>query len=195
MSRRSSSGGGATQTDPLSAQELGALPAAQMARLASLRVSSEQAYMGGSVTESLEAWTDGPRDKVLGLCFLLAESPIGLTLFKRPPLAPDWVGAGTASLHGLKIALPWQGRGLGHAAFRLALAELQRAWPEIYTLALSVDADNAAALAVYRGGGMTDSGPVHHGRHGLEHRMTLRLPRQHARRDTAREHTTKGESA
>lgn len=85
----------------------------------------------------------------------------------RPPAAP--------SVHGLKIALPWQGRGWGHAGFRLALAHLRRVWPEVRTLELAVDADNAAARAVYLGAGMTDDGLARQGRHGPEYHMRLAL--------------------
>ena len=47
---------------------------------------------------------------MLGLCLLVEDQPVGITLFKKQ-------SAETASIHGLKIATPWQRKGLGHLAW------------------------------------------------------------------------------
>ncbi len=159
----------------LTVRDMSTLDATRLAALAALRVSERQDFLGGSFEESLEAWRAGSADSMLGLCFFWADRPVGLTLFKRPPLSPAWVAPEAASLHGLKIATPWQGRGWGHEALRISVARLRRHWPEVTTLVLEVDAENAAALAVYRGLGMSDRGPVFAGAHGPEHRMRLSL--------------------
>lgn len=164
-----------TKSADLAVSDLKDLSAAEFAELAQLRVTERQEYFGGSFAESLEAWRAGPRDKVLGLAILGGQQPIGMTLFKRPPLSPDWVTDDSASIHGLKLALPWQGLGLGHRALELAVRFLAQAWPKTRTLMLAVDADNTAALAVYRGFGMADSGPKYQGNHGLEHHLTTPL--------------------
>ncbi|WP_461427459.1 GNAT family N-acetyltransferase [Gymnodinialimonas sp.] len=143
--------------------------------LASLTVSAQQDIHGGSFTESLEAWHKGPRDCVLGLAILHAETPVGLCLFKRPPASPDWARTASATCHGLKIATPWQGRGWGHAAFALCVRHMGRVWPDVDRLMLAVDADNHAALKVYRGFGMTEPGPIEQGRVGPEHRLEIRM--------------------
>lgn len=162
--------------EELTARTIDALTDAQFAQLALLRVTERQEYLGGSFGESLEAWRAGPRSQVLGICFLLGEVPVGMTLFKRSSQEPEWVPDDAACIHGLKIALPWQGRGLGHRAFALAIDCLCREWPDLRRIMLAVDADNTAALAVYRGFGMEDSGAVFHGNHGPEHRMSAALP-------------------
>ncbi len=165
-------------TDPdlkLRAQNLISLSKAQRMSLGDLRVSERQEFWGGSFTESLDVWEAGPSDQVFGLFFLLAALPIGMTLFKRPPLSPDWAPADTATIHGLKIATPWQRQGWGHKAFDLAIEHLRKEWPTTLNLMLAVDADNASALAVYRAHGMTDNGAIFSGNHGPEHRLALPL--------------------
>jgi len=81
-----------------------------------------------------------------------------MTLFKQPPLSPSWVAENAATIHGLKIATPWQKQGFGHTAFALAIDALKNEWPLISKLMLAVDADNTAAIAVYRAFGMAQCG-------------------------------------
>lgn len=147
----------------------------QMELLSQLTVSEWQVIKGGSFTESLDAWRDGPANKVLGLCFLSAGQPVGMVLFKRPPLSPSWASATAATIHGLKITQSFQGRGLGHRSFRLAIQRLKHYWPETTDLMLSVDSDNAAALAVYRACGMVECDTVFEGSECSERRFTLAL--------------------
>ncbi|MEP0964788.1 MAG: GNAT family N-acetyltransferase [Roseobacter sp.] len=105
------------------------------------------------------------------ICFVIEGEPIGLTLFRRKPSPQDH----TVSIHGLKIAIPWQRRGYGHQAFRLAVGYLKSEWPEARSLRLAVDAENTPAIAIYRQFGMTDSGPIFDGPNGKEHHMELPL--------------------
>jgi RimJ/RimL family protein N-acetyltransferase len=151
------------------------LSEAEIILLSQLKISEWQEIKGGSFLESLEAWREGPSSHVLGLCFLLQDQPIGMTLFKRPPLSPSWASTDAATIHGLKISPPFQGRGLGHIAFKLAVQQLKEQWHETSTLMLAVDADNTAAIAVYRAFGMEDSGPVFEGRNGLEKRFSISI--------------------
>jgi len=123
----------------------------EIASLARLEVSDWQEIKGGSFTESIQAWEDNKTDFLLGFCFLISDEPVGMTLFKRPPLC------------------------LGHKAFSLAVKQLKHTWPTVSTLMLGVDSDNEAALAVYRGYGMIDSGPIFKGNDGLENRFEMRL--------------------
>jgi len=159
----------------LEVRNLTVLTEAEITRLGKLKISEWQEIKGGSFTESLDAWRKGPMNQVLGLCFLLDNREIGMALFKRPPLSPYWASANAATIHGLKVTIPLQGRGLGHRVFHLAVHQLRKEWPEITTLMLAVDADNAAALAVYRAFGMADSGPIYQGQDGLEHRFEISL--------------------
>jgi len=158
----------------LKVRDLAELSEAELTTLGQLEISEWQEIKGGSFTESLEAWRKSSKKQVLGFSFLLADQLVGMTLFKRPPLSPSWASENAATIHGLKISTPWQRKGLGHNAMHLAVNRLKKEWPAVTTLMLAVDADNAAAMAVYRAFGMTDSGPVK-GPNGLEHRFEISL--------------------
>ena len=99
-----------------------------------------------------------------------------MVLLKRLPDSPTWTPPQAVSLHGLKIAKAFQGRGLGHAALCLSIERAQAQWPDATKLILAVDAGNVAALTLYRRFDMSDNGPVFKGRVGLEHRLELSLP-------------------
>lgn len=145
----------------------------QREQLDACRVSERQAVFGGSFQESLDACVRGDPKSVRGWCFLHGGAVVGLVVFKRPPASPDWAGPGDMSIHGLKIDLQWQGLGLGKEAFGLAVDAAGRTWPDAKALVLAVDADNGRALAIYRGFGMSDSGPVVKGHVGPERRMRM----------------------
>ena len=157
-------------TDGISLKDLADLSETQFAALRDLRVSDHQEVLGKSFHESIADWENAPQGEALALCVLLDEKPIGMTVFRQPKPRSRKV-----SIHGLKIATPWQRRGFGHCAFRLAVAHMTSAWPDAELLKLSVDAENAPALAIYRGAGMRDSGPVFDGANGKEHRMEVAL--------------------
>ncbi len=143
--------------------------------LSSLKVSSDQEDLGGTFDATVREWEKVDADTLLGLAFLIGDYPVGVVLLKRPPLSPSWVLDGAVSLHGLKIAEDYQGQGLGRIAFGLALDAADTHWPMASKLVLAVDVGNEPALAVYRGYGMQDSGPVFRGRIGFEHRLELQL--------------------
>ncbi|WP_299783300.1 GNAT family N-acetyltransferase [uncultured Roseobacter sp.] len=152
-----------------------ALDEAQLAKLRALSVTQEQAEFGGTFPDSLETILSGVDGSVQGFCFLEKGEPIGMVVLKQAPATADWVPGDAVSLHGFKIDANWQGKGYGRAAFRLAVEAAARSWPEATQLVLAVDAENSAALAVYRSYGMTDSGPVYSGRIGKEHRLSKAL--------------------
>ena len=159
----------------LDVRNLAVLADEEVAALGELQITKWQEIKGGSFKESIEAWQYGATDQILGMCFLLENCPIGMTLFKRPPLSPAWACADAATIHGLKIAIPWQGRGFGHKAFELAVVHLKKEWPSISKLMLAVDADNAAAIAVYRAFGMSKSESSYQGPAGPEYRFEMQL--------------------
>ncbi len=157
--------------DELAAVDINALTKVQFAALRKLEISEHQEVLGKSFLESIEDWENGPEGRVLGVCFVIKYQPVGLALFRGQP-PPQ---SGTVSIHGLKIATPWQQRGFGHQAFQLAINYMKSVWPEAETLKLAVDAENIAAVAVYRAFGMRDSGPIFDGPNGKEHRMEVSL--------------------
>ncbi|MCC1482242.1 GNAT family N-acetyltransferase [Roseibaca sp. Y0-43] len=143
--------------------------------LAALCVTPEQEEFSGSFAYTLQDWAEANSDDALLLAFLLDSTPVGLALVKRGQAAPDWVPARAASLHGLKIATRYQGRGLGRLAMAGLMTALGTHWPETDKLVLAVDAANDAALALYRDCGMRQMGPPHAGRLGPEYRIGLTL--------------------
>lgn len=147
----------------------------QMGRLRRLGIPDDQQKFGGSFEETLEQYLSYACPTIRGFCILKTDGPVGLMVLKRPPSSPDWVPEDAASLHGLKIDQRWQGRGLGKRALLLAIDEAVAIWPGLRQLVLTVDAGNSTALALYRSFAMEDSGPVHEGRLGREHRMTKYL--------------------
>ena len=159
----------------LEIRDLAMLSNSQIETLGSLEISQWQEIKGASFAESIEAWQSEESQKILGFCYLLEGQLVGMVLFKRPPISPAWVPAEAATVHGLKISTPWQRQGLGHRAFELAISKLKEQWPDIKKLMLSVDADNTAAIAVYRAYGMTEYEPVRKGNNGPEYRFEVLL--------------------
>lgn len=151
------------------------LDEARLAKLRGLRVTQEQVEFGGTFPDSLETILSNADGAVQGFCFLDKGEPMGIVVLKHAPATADWAPGDAVSLHGFKIDENWQGKGYGRAAFRLAVEAAARSWPEATQLVLAVDADNVAALAIYRGYGMTNSGPKYSGRIGKEHRLSKAL--------------------
>ncbi|MEL6599593.1 MAG: GNAT family N-acetyltransferase [Pseudomonadota bacterium] len=158
-------------TDELTVRNLADLTSTEFRRLERLEVSARQEVLGKSFAESLEDWRAAPRDATLGVCFEWQGQPVGLAVFNRVPELK------AASIHGLKIALPWQGRGWGHVAFAQAVGRMMEIWPDVDTLRLSVDAENAPALTIYRAFGMVDRVPPCEGPNGMQHLMHVALVR------------------
>ena len=152
----------------LAVKNINELTAPQFAALQVLTVLERQEILGKSFKESIEDWKSAHHDQVLGLCFLFECQLVGLTLFRKQT-------GHTASIHELKIATPWQRRGFGDFAFRLAVDQLKVAWPDIKLLKLAMDAENIPAVSIYRAFGMNDCGPIFQGPNGQEHRMELQL--------------------
>jgi len=163
------------QNTDLEVRNLTTLLYSEVEALGKLEISEWQEIKGGSFTESIEAWQSGEADQILGLVFLLENQLVGMTLFKRPPLSPSWVSPEAATIHGLKISTSQQGQGFGHKAFALAIHKLKEEWPSITKLMLAVDADNTAAIAVYRAYGMIEYEPICEGPNGLEYRFEISL--------------------
>ncbi len=151
------------------------LSAAQLENLRRLSVSKDQVEFGGTFGETLDAGLSDRSGAVQAYCFLKDDAPIGIVALKRAPATADWVPPNAVSLHGFKIDVGWQGKGLGKTTFRLAVGAAVQKWPDAQQLVLAVDAANSTALAVYRSFGMTDSGPVYSGRIGKEHRLSMRI--------------------
>ncbi len=162
-------------TPTIDIRDLCQLDARQIDRLRRLKIPEPQIEFGGSFEQSVAECLDGAPPCMRGFGILVDAAPVGLVILKRPPCSPDWASDDMVTLHALKIGANWQGLGYGRAALSGALTMCRSIWPRAKRLALSVDADNTAALSLYRSVGMTDSGPVFQGRIGLEHRLCIAL--------------------
>lgn len=151
------------------------LSSAQIEKVRRLKVSAKQAEFGGSFEHSLDTCLRGSCETLRGYCFLQQGAFVGMVILKRPASSPHWVPADAVSLHALKIDWRLQGFGLGRKALELAARMAISSWPDARQLVLAVDADNTAAVTLYRRFGMQDSGPVYRGRIGHEHRMSKRF--------------------
>lgn len=152
-----------------------ALDPERRAALADLAVAPEQSEFGGDFKGSIAEIEAAPSDLHLGAVLSFGDAPVGLCLLKRPPFAPDWARDDAVTLHGLKIDRSVQGRGFGRVLMRGAIDLARTRWPAARRVQLMVDAGNAAALGLYRSFGMDDSGPVHTGRIGQEHRLEANI--------------------
>lgn len=146
-----------------------------LTELQRLAVAKGQEEFGGTFAATVEEWQSADKSHVYGLIFFFDEAPVGCVLLKRPPASPSWVEPGDVSVHGLKIDTRIQGVGLGGMAFAATLEAAKKRWPQAGRVALAVDAENTAALNLYRRHGLRDSDPPVRGRIGYEYRLYLAL--------------------
>ena len=145
----------------------------QRQQVEAIEVHSEQIKFSGDIHGALHTLLSKPGPGVKGFALLAEDVPVAFLLLKRPPVLPAWADEHSATLHALQVDQCAQGQGFGKACLQ-ALPEVARqAWPEIKGLELSVDADNAAAIALYAKYGFVDSGEAYKGRIGYERRMGL----------------------
>lgn len=149
------------------------LNALQRQQVEAIEVHKEQIKFSGDIHGALHTLLSKPGPGVKGFALLADEIPVAFLLLKRPPVLPAWADEHSATLHALQVDHRAQGKGYGKACLH-ALPEVARqAFPEIKALELSVDADNAAAIALYVKFGWADSGEAYKGRIGYERRMGL----------------------
>ncbi|MBU3056088.1 GNAT family N-acetyltransferase [Pseudomonas indica] len=151
------------------------LSARQRLAFTELRIDNEQQTFAGRIDDAIRACEQAAPCHLRGLAVLHNERPVGFLLLKRPPLSPAWAPDDAITLHALQIDLSHQGRGYGRSALAALPSLAMRAWPQARYLALSVDAHNAAAMALYVRSGWLDSGQTYQGRLGLERRFNLPL--------------------
>lgn len=131
--------------------------------LLDLRVApSQQRFVGRVVDLLADAQSRPSADP---LAFVLGEQAIGLCCIERAPrtIAPIDFDASTVGLRGFFIDARWQGRGLGRRALAALLDNLAQRHPAARCVVLSVDEDNAVALALYRQAGFVDGARRYHG--------------------------------
>jgi ribosomal protein S18 acetylase RimI-like enzyme len=144
-------------------------------REATLRiaVAPEQVRFGGTPAASIPA---ADRELARESVVILRDGvPVGyfqLDLRSVPgaPAGKDIVG-----LRALAIDRAAQGQGVGRAAMRALPAYVRARFPERTTVALTVNTDNPAAIALYASAGFVDAGTgLYHGGHaGPQHVLLL----------------------
>jgi GNAT superfamily N-acetyltransferase len=83
----------------------------------------------------------------------------------------------TLGLRAFFIDHLWQGRGLGSLALAAIIHDLLARHPAAQALALTVNATNAAGIALYRRAGFEDTGELYHGGPaGPQHLLVRALP-------------------
>jgi len=113
------------------------------------------------------------------MAILLGDAPIGYYRIERSAysLTGRDDDADALGLRSFQLDAAWQGRGLGAIAMTALLADLAQRHPQAQRILLTVNCDNAAALALYRHAGFADSGTLYHGgRSGPQHLLWRALP-------------------
>lgn len=151
------------------------LNARQRQQVEAIEVHQEQIKFSGDIHGALHTLLSRPGPGVKGFSLLVDEVPVAFLLLKRPPVLPVWADEHSATLHALQVDQRYQGKGYGKACLQALPVVAHQAFPEIKALELSVDADNAAAIALYAKFGWVDSGEAYKGRIGYERRMGLKF--------------------
>jgi GNAT superfamily N-acetyltransferase len=151
------------------------LTAAQREQLDQLEILPEQLPFSGDIYCALNTLLVRPTADIEGFVLLLDDQPVGFFMLKRGAFLPQWAAEGSATLHALQIDRRVQGQGLGKAFLEGLPEAVEKIWPDIKQLMLSVDAENLPALNLYISQGWADTGEAYKGRIGYERRLSLKL--------------------
>jgi RimJ/RimL family protein N-acetyltransferase len=152
-----------------------ALTTAERDAVERLEISAEQTEFAGSIARSVAACEAGPVAEVAGLAIRAEGEIVGWMQLKRGQSAPAWADAGAVVVGGLRIALRWQGRGIGAAAVAALAPWVARHWPSATGLMLRVDDGNAAGIRAYEKAGWSEVGERRVGRVGVERTLQFVL--------------------
>ncbi len=137
-----------------------------------LGISEQQSEYAGTIDRALEHCQAGTDDDVAGLAVEIQAHIVGFLLLKRRSKNPDWASPTAATIAAMRIDQPRQGEGLGGAALQVLPSWVVQNWPEVRSLILSVDEDNAAGIRAYAKAGFQQHGARVQGRIGWEHHMS-----------------------
>ena len=144
----------------------------QRALLRGLEVQPQQIAFCGDIESALHSLPAQPHPGIKGFVLLSNEQPVAFMLLKRQPLLAHWAEADSATLHALQVDRRVQGQGLGKVCMHELSQTINRLWPEIRQLMLSVSPLNTSALAFYLSQGWVECGEAYRG----ERRLIFALP-------------------
>lgn len=147
----------------------------QREQLIDIEVHPEQQRYAGDMASALYILLSTDSDDMRGMVLLLDAVPRAFLLLQRGVFLPPWAHADAATINALQVDRRFQGRGLGRFCMQSLPGLVGTLWPDVRRLQLSVDPDNHAALAFYRGIGWIDSGDGYRARKGYECQLTLML--------------------
>ncbi len=147
----------------------------QLQQLMEIEIRPEQKQYSGNVDMALYTLLGCTDGEIRGFALLVDEVPKGFLLLKHGRFVPEWADSKAATLHALQVDRRMQGRGLGRACLEGLPDAARGAWPGVQQLELSVDADNAAGIGLYKALGWQDRGQAYRGRIGYERRYVLAL--------------------
>jgi GNAT superfamily N-acetyltransferase len=135
---------------------LAPLDAALRPAVMRIDVAPEQVRFGGVPASSVGAADREPaRESVV---ILRDGAPVGYFQLDRDGVPGAPAGPEVLGLRALVIDLRAQGQGVGAAAMRALPAYVREHFPERRVVALTVNADNPAAIALYARAGFVDAG-------------------------------------
>lgn len=140
--------------------------------------AEQQCFAGGSLDDIFRALNGSAHPAALHPFGVVAEANVvGFFVLREGPARPDWALQNTITLHSFRISRPFQGRGFGAAALRLAGQWIKAERPAISHLMLTVNADNPDASALYLRCGFHPTGSILQGRIGRERIMICAIDR------------------
>jgi GNAT superfamily N-acetyltransferase len=152
---------------------LAPLDAALRSAVLRIGVAPEQVRFGGVPATSVGAADREPaRESVV---ILRDGAPVGYFQLDRDGVPGAPRGPEILGLRALVVDLHAQGQGIGAAAMRALPAYVRERFPERHTVALTVNDDNPAAIALYARTGFVDAGVgvYRGGRSGPQHVLVL----------------------
>lgn len=129
-------------------------------RVAHIRVHPDQVRFSGTIESAFE--TEGTRTDFHAIC--LDGHPVGFFKVDHDYAEHHWFARpGEPGLKAFMIDRDHQGQGIATAAIRALDGYLQQQYPEIASIALTVNMANPVAVRAYRSAGFTDTGEIYEG--------------------------------
>ncbi|SFL03332.1 Acetyltransferase (GNAT) family protein [Mesorhizobium albiziae] len=134
--------------------------------------AEQQRFAGGSLDDIFHALDASAHPAALHpFCLVADQAVVGFLVLREGPARPVWALDETITLHSLRVSKPFQRRGFGACALRLAGQWIKAERPTISHVMLTVNADNPDASVLYLRCGFQPTGTIFQGRIGRERVM------------------------